>query len=273
LAYDLDFQLQQAEKYRNRRSNHWQYRIQLAHRLVEQYSLPKLRRKSAREITVVDIGCSIGTFAIEFGRLGYRAFGVDSEPASLEVARQLCQEENVSAEFHCRDISDWSVSLPPIDVAVCFDIFEHLHDHQLGSFLSSVRRTLTAEGSLVFHTFPTEFDYLFFEKPGLRWPLLPFRSLRPERFERLVRAYAAILDAALLATSGASHRDRIKTRGHCNPTTKERLREILEHAGYHILLLESSQLYPVGERIQKQFEGQPITHRNLYGVAVPAPSS
>ena len=43
----------------------------------------------------------------------------------------------------------------------------------------------------------------------------------------------------------------------------------LERSGYDIVYMKSSQLYPFQEPVQKQFSNQPITHRNLYGVAVP----
>lgn len=275
--YGEECQQQQANKYRNRNNNHWKLRIELAHNLVAKYVLPRLRGKRPQDIVVVDVGCSIGTFAIEFGKLGYRSYGVDFDAAALKIARQLCEEEKVFAEFVCDDISNWGHDFPPIDIAICFDIFEHLHDDELGAFLQSIRKHLSKEGSLVFHTAPLQYDYIFFSteyyprfrKNCLRRLLLPFRNLSISKFNRIVKAYACLIDIRLLFAEGRTYRESIKSSGHCNPTTKERLTLILERAGYDIVYMKSSQLYPYYESIKKQFSKQPIAHRNIYGVATP----
>lgn len=267
--YGKGYQLQQANKYRDRHNNHWKFRIDLAHSLVNKYSLPRLVRKRIEDIVIVDVGCSIGTFAIEFARLGYRSYGMDFDAEALIIAKQLCAEENVSAKFVQGDISDWKQNFPPIDIAICFDIFEHLHDDELGSFLRSVRKQLSKEGSLVFHIFPTQYDYLFFGRTYLRLPLVPFRNLSIPRFNRVVKAYASLVDIAYLFKKGSTYKEAIKITGHCNPTTRERLEDILERSGYDIVYMQSSQLYPFKKSVQKLFSKQPITHRNLYGVAVP----
>ena len=110
--YGEEYQTQLAEKYRNRHSNHWKVRVELANRLVSQYALPRLGHKSASDIIVTDVGCSIGTFAIEFAKLGYRSYGVDFDPEALTLARQLCEEENTHAEFICDDIANWNNQSP-----------------------------------------------------------------------------------------------------------------------------------------------------------------
>ena len=85
--YGEECQTQLAEKYRNRQSNHWKHRIELVHRLVSQYALSRLGHKSVSDVVVVDVGCSIGTFAIEFAKLGYRSYGVDFDPEALKLAK------------------------------------------------------------------------------------------------------------------------------------------------------------------------------------------
>jgi 2-polyprenyl-3-methyl-5-hydroxy-6-metoxy-1,4-benzoquinol methylase len=245
---------------------------------VPQYALPRLQHKAARDTVVVDVGCAIGTFAIEFAKLGYLTYGVDFDPEALKLARQLCEEEGVCAEFICDDIANWNHNFPPIDVAICFDIFEHLHDDELGSFLTSVKKQMSQEGSLVFHTWPTQYDYLFFGKRHLRLPLILFKRLSAAKFEIVVKAYAGLLDVMRLVMKGGTHGDLVKFESHCNLTTKERLSDILLRAGYEIVSIESSQLYsspppsrryPITGRVEARFAKQPIAHRNLYGVAIP----
>ncbi|HDZ61936.1 MAG TPA: class I SAM-dependent methyltransferase [Nitrospirae bacterium] len=264
-------QLRQADKYRSRENNHWKSRINLAHTLVDRYAISRLKGKATSDITVVDVGCSIGTFAIEFAKRGYRSYGVDFDPAALKIADQLSSEENVSPEFICGDIANWENKFPPIDIAVCFDIFEHLHDDELGSLLVSLKKQLSTDGSLVFHTAPTQYDYIFFRKwyRYLRYPLIPLSFISPTRFTRLVKAYASLVDLALLVVKGETYSESIRSSGHCNPTTLERLTWILKRTGYEIVFIETAQLYDFKKSIAKRFTGQPVTYRNLYGVAVP----
>jgi 2-polyprenyl-3-methyl-5-hydroxy-6-metoxy-1,4-benzoquinol methylase len=267
--YGKDYQLDQAEKYRNRRANHWQARIGLAHKLIDDYVVPRLRNKPPRDIVVVDVGCSIGTFAIELAKKGYRCYGIDFDPDALGIAHELSQEENVSPEFICGDVADWGKTFPSIDIAVCFDIFEHLHDDELGALLVAIRRGLSANGSLIFHTFPTQYDHLFFWKPYVRYPLAMLRRLPQPIFNRFTKAYADLFDIGLLLKRGFTHREGVKLSGHCNTTTSERLKDILVRAGYEVVLIESSNLYPFFDSVQQRLACQPITHRNLYGVAIP----
>lgn len=273
LNYGKDYQKAMAEKYRNRNSNHWKLRIELARDLVEKYVLPKYQGKPKQDIVLVDVGCSIGTFAIEFSKLGYRSYGIDFDSSALDIAKQLSDEENVTPEFICGDIAKWDKNFPPIDIAICFDIFEHLHDDELGSLLASIRNQFSDKGALVFHTFPTQYDYIFYYRRYLSYPLLLFKNLSKSGFAKIVKAYSCILDLLLLLKTGKTYQEMIKYDSHCNPTTSERLTEILKRAGYEVVFMESSNHYNLEPFMQKRLGKQPITFRNLYGVAIPRPKT
>lgn len=265
--YGRAYQLKQADKFRNRRNNHWRYRIALAQKLVEHHARPRLQGRSNDDIVIVDIGCSIGTFAIEFAKMGYCSYGIDFDNSALEIARHLAQEENVSPEFICGDVSDWSQKLPTIDIAICFDVFEHLHDDELGSFLTGIKKQLSKQGSLVFHTFPTQYSHIFLNKRFyIRYPLLPFSLFPPSKFDVIVKGYSCLIDMGLLLTKGATYKESVKLSGHCNPTTAERLTDILKRAGYEIIFIESSNLYDLKGSVGIRFPRQPIAHGNIYGV-------
>jgi len=269
-TYGEAYQLGQVEKHRQRRTNHWQPRIALAHRLVDEWVLPRFEGRHPKEIRVLDVGCSIGTMAIEFALRGFTAGGVDFDGSALAIARQLCHEEGVSVEWFQGDVADWQkAGRGSIDVALCFDIFEHLHDDELGAMLQAIRRQLSPRAALVFYSFPLQFDYVFFSRDFISWPLVPFRWLRPERFESLTRAYAAILDAGLLLATSKSYRERVEKEPHCNPTTPSRLHAILLRAGYEVALIRTDDIYPFRPHIRRRFASQPVADRQVYGVAYP----
>lgn len=269
-GYGEAYQLNQAQKYRNRKKNHWKHRIKTAKDLVENHVLPRLKTKPKQESVVVDVGCSIGTFAIEFSKMGYSSYGIDFDASALKIAKQLAQEEKVKPEFHCGDVSNWKSLFPPIDIAICFDLFEHLHDDELGAFLVMLKKQLSQEGCLVFHTFPTQYDHIFNTNFILRFPLFPFVFLSASLFNRIVKCYSCLVDIAFLWFKGMTYKEKIKNEGHCNPLTKERLTDIFHRAGYDLLFFESSNLYGCAGKGDRLFARQPITDRNLYGVAIPS---
>lgn len=270
-AYGREYQLAQADKYRNREHNHWRDRIALGHRLVSEHALPRMPGRDKSTITLVDVGCSIGTFAIEFAREGYRAVGVDFDAEAIGVARGLAAEEGARPEFLIADVAEMGERIGPVDIAVCFDIFEHLHDDELGVLLRDIRGCIADHGTLVFHTFPTEYDFLFFGDGAdeHRRVLREFAAGDPERFDREARAYAEELDAGRLREEGRTRREWGASWQHCNLLTARRLGAILGRAGWEVPVMETAQLYPVSEEIAGVFAGHPIVDRNLFGVATP----
>ncbi len=269
--YGADYQQSQLQKFLSKEHSHWEQRVRLAHDLVDRYVLPRFSNRELSQICVVDVGCSIGTFAIEFAQRGFNSFGIDFDPEAIDVARDLGRKSNVNVRFVCGDVAQWPPEFPKIDVAVCFDIFEHLHDDELGALLTALRNQLSEHGCLVFHTFPTEYQYIFFSKKLLVVPMLPFAKLPLAWFARLTKAYASALDIASLIVRGKTRHERIALERHCNLLTKERLENILKRSGYEIVHLGTDNLFenrPNRPWTKRWFAKQSITHNNLFGVAV-----
>jgi len=268
-SYGNKYQASQAEKYKNRDKNHWKHRIDLAFSLVKKFEEHRFQEKERKDIVVADIGCSIGTFAIEFAKSGYHSYGIDFDLSALEIARQLSKEEHTAVEFIHDDVANWhGLSLPKIDIAICFDIFEHLHDDQLGALLVTLKNQLSEKGMLIFHTFPTEYDYLFYSTPWyIRLPLYLTKRLSEGKFNCFVKIYGLCCDILRLVKNGRTHKESIQNNKHCNPLSLKRLEDIFVRSGYQIQTIQTAQLYPFKGKIQKTFLHQPISHRNLFGVA------
>jgi 2-polyprenyl-3-methyl-5-hydroxy-6-metoxy-1,4-benzoquinol methylase len=266
--YGSDYQNKQVSKYKNRANNHWQERINIFYKLLDEFALPLFENRKKSEITVVDIGCSIGTFALEAGRNGYNSIGIDFDKEAIEIAEKLAIEENVQAQFICGDVSSDIDFKKEIDIAVCFDIFEHLHDDELGILLQAIKKRLSKNGVLLYHTFPTKYDYIFFGRSIIHIPLIPFSLFGVKTFTKITKMYALIIDFFLLLFKNKTYRESIKTSPHCNLLSKENLSEILNRTGFENKSIEVSQLYNLRKKAQNRFRKQPISYRNLYGVAV-----
>ena len=267
--YGPAWQKRLLDRHRDSQNNDSRHRITLAHRLVDTYALPRLGDRPRGAIVVVDLGCSIGTFALEYAAAGFRAIGVDFDASALEMAQTLAAERGLEVEWVCEDLTSGLLPVDKVDIAILFDMLEHLKDDEIGALLAALRRRLRPEGSVVFHTYPSQYTYLF--AAGSRWsvPLLPLRWLPQEAFTRVSRAYAEMIDAARVLVRGEVLSERREAAIHCNLLTVSRVRGLFERAGFDIVYLDSGELFPNYEGPPTRFRGQPITHRNIYGVAVP----
>jgi 2-polyprenyl-3-methyl-5-hydroxy-6-metoxy-1,4-benzoquinol methylase len=255
-------------------TNNEYLRVRLAVDLVNEHAVGRFG-KPKDELILVDVACSVGIVTLALAKDGFNPIGVDFDPAALEIAERLNAEEGTNAKFLRMDVSDWDLEVP-IDIAVCFDVFEHLHDDELGSMLTGLKRKLSPRGCIVFHTLPLKYDYLFWQEGQgiIAFPKLlrPFRKWHERRFTKLVQMYAMCRDLYSLAHSGGkTHKEMIKMDGHCNPLTQPRLEDIFARAGYELPFIKSGFLSDVqlDPRDRPDFHSQPVTHRSLYGIAVP----
>jgi 2-polyprenyl-3-methyl-5-hydroxy-6-metoxy-1,4-benzoquinol methylase len=76
-AYGEIYQRQMVEYYKQSKiasdGNHEYLRVVLARNLINNWALPRLSHKQKQETVIVDIGCSVGLFAIEFAKQGYKS--------------------------------------------------------------------------------------------------------------------------------------------------------------------------------------------------------
>ncbi len=262
--YGREYQMHQAEKYHNRDNNHIKQKIVLAFSLFDKYVKERFSGINVNDIVLADIGCSIGTYAIEFAKLGYNSYGFDFDPYAAEIGKQVCKHEQVDVTYITSDLGEFNIEAPPIDIAICFDIFEHLYDDELGAFLQFLKERLSENGCVIFHTYPTQYSYLF--TGILKIPLIPFRSLPQKLFLCLTKIYSKIIDIVVLLIRGKDYWERRVDSRHCNPTTKARLKELLDRAGYQILHLKTAQIYDLNKSLKKLFPKQDSSHFNLIGV-------
>ncbi|MCI0432453.1 MAG: methyltransferase domain-containing protein [Gemmatimonadetes bacterium] len=104
-------------------------------------------------LTVVDIGCGMGTFTIESARRGARAFGIDPAPAAVAAARRVALAEGVASTGFVRaDAAMLPVRDAASDAVIAADLIEHLDDDTLDRVLREARRILRPGGRLVLYT-------------------------------------------------------------------------------------------------------------------------
>jgi 2-polyprenyl-3-methyl-5-hydroxy-6-metoxy-1,4-benzoquinol methylase len=233
-----------------------------------------LREEKKTEIKLADIGCSVGLMAIEFAKKGYQSYGYDFDPAAITIANKLKIEEKINVEFFEHDVSNQEFDIP-IDIAVCFDMFEHLHDDEIGVLLNNLKKSLTKNACVVFHTLPGEYDYIFWDndKKIINFPLVLnlFKKCSVSSFAKSVKIYALIKDIINIIKYNLTQKESIKKSGHPNPLTENRLIDIFNRAGYEIIFIKTGFLSDLQFNLKNKeyFLKHNITHRSIFGVITP----
>ncbi|MCP3924044.1 MAG: class I SAM-dependent methyltransferase [Desulfobacterales bacterium] len=255
----------QAEKFRNRKTNHFANHIRLAKDLVRKYG-------PSPPTTILDLGCSIGTFAIEFALDGYRSIGLDLDQKAMQCGRELADELGCKPEWICSDAGNFELS-EKVDMVICFDLLEHLDDNTISNMFSSIKKNLKKDGIFVFHTFPTQYNHVFYERPRICIPLIPFRKLSEKKFDKIVKWYTRFLDIFYLIRYGKTHHGVIQKTVHPNPLSPERVKSFLTSVGFEILSfkLGLDEINPLkqgqGVLAKKYLSHQTIALRSVWGVA------
>ena len=269
--YSAEYVQAQCRKHKERYENHWKNHIRWAKDLVGEYG-----GKSPAKL--LDIGCSVGTYAIEFALDGYETTGLDFDLKALDVARQLAAEENVNPKWLCADAYDFQLS-EPVDIVLCFDLLEHLDDNTIKGMLSCIRANLSPDGIFLYHTFPTKYDHIFYQNRFFNrfssiipLPLIPFKNLDDSSFTQVVKTYSAFLDLFSLLTVQKTHQQIIKDTVHPNPLSCEKLLNFFNEAGFELIVsmegIEDFNPLKVGQGrlVMKYFSDKTVARRSLWGV-------
>ncbi|MFQ5922847.1 MAG: class I SAM-dependent methyltransferase [Anaerolineales bacterium] len=266
--------LQQTRKFLLRRFRddeicHWYLRIELLEKLISALSL----RHAA---SVLDLGTQVGTFAIELAQRGFRVTGVDISEEAIRLARSLSKHADREAEieFVVGDVDDRTLfQKSQFDLVAAQDIFEHLHSDVLASALHNCVSWLRPGGYLVYHTYPTKYDYLFHPSTNLQKvaiaPLLPFFWLPDHSFSSIVDFYHdRVVNSVMKARTGQTWEQSLLHRSHCNLLTMDALSQALSEAGFENLFIRARNLYASDRRgLRSLFRNKQYFQRNLYGVA------
>jgi SAM-dependent methyltransferase len=104
---------------------------------------------TSREVRILDLGCGYGAIMYFLQSAGYpNLTGIDTSPEQIAAARELG-----FTDVHQGDIHPFLKRSPACsyDIAIAFDILEHLTKSELLELGDEIHRVLTPGGRLIMH--------------------------------------------------------------------------------------------------------------------------
>jgi SAM-dependent methyltransferase len=232
---------------------------------------------TGRPLRILDVGCSIGSHAIELARCGHQTWGIDILPQMIERGRELADSLGLTPRVHLQpgDIRrlDNYFARAMFDAAIACDIFEHLDDESLRAVLNGLKKVVRPGGTIAIQTSPGLYYYWFEpDRRKLLALLLPMAWLP----DRLFTAYVRWLDdwyiRKIRREPAAFYRHE---HGHINCMDHVHLRRLLEKAGLADVRTFAIHAHPGfkdegclrSPRLTRIFGHRSIAARNVFGGA------
>ncbi len=98
---------------------------------------------------ILDAGCGIGSYTLEFARRGYNVVGMDVSPNFLSEAKKITQNEGLEIEYILSDYNEMSFG-ERFSVVFFEGSFFYQSKEGLVSLLYRIRKALTTDGRAYF---------------------------------------------------------------------------------------------------------------------------
>ena len=110
------------------------------------YPIPVLPHAPGGGRTLLDIGCNWGRWTIAAARRGYRAIGVDPSLQALRVARRVCRQLGVDADFVAGDARYLPFRGGSVDTAFSYSVLQHFSKDDARAAVAEIGRVLKRDG-------------------------------------------------------------------------------------------------------------------------------
>jgi len=162
---------------------------------------------------VLDIGCGIGLLSEPLARGGCQVTAVDSELATLELARKRAAAADLQIDYRTAHSENLPFADASYDVAICCDVLEHVDD--LEQTLSETSRILKQGGIYIFATLNRTLEsWLLAIKALQDWP---FSRLLPGDLHRWQLFITPRELQSLMAARGLKNRELTGLRPAASP--------------------------------------------------------
>jgi ubiquinone/menaquinone biosynthesis C-methylase UbiE len=115
------------------------------HRYETEWHIPEMAQFSSwKGKTVLEVGCGLGTDAIQFARAGAHYTGIDLTPRSIELVQKRFQQENLLGNFQVADGENLPFPDNQFDLVYSHGVLHHTPDTQKA--INEVHRVIKPKG-------------------------------------------------------------------------------------------------------------------------------
>lgn len=231
----------------------------------------------SRPLRILDLGCGIGSGAMEFALEGHETWGIDVLDCMIERGRQVAESLGLSQRVHlvAGDIRRLETHFERafFDAVVACDIFEHLDDRSILQVLRGLRNVMRPGGTVVIQTSPGRYYYWFDPARRKLLCLLTPLAWLPDR---LFTAYVRWLERWPLRRLRDEHtRFHRHEPGHINCMEPVHLRALLRQAGLEQIRTFAVNAHPGFKDegclkagwTKRLFGRKSVARRNVFGIA------
>lgn len=143
---------------------------------LPRYPIPELRLPFGEQKTLLDVGCNWGRWTISAAQKGYCAIGLDPSLDAVLVARQVCLQLGVEAEFVVADARCLPFKSGIFDCVFSYSVLQHFSKENVKISLAEIARVMTP-GALSMIQMPNKFGLRCLQQQARR------RFREPEHFQ------------------------------------------------------------------------------------------
>lgn len=252
----------QVEKYRELKTDkgHWAEKLKKMELLIS----------DTKNMVILDLGTSIGTYALIYAPRCKMIVGIDiSKNALINAKQEANNDKLLNCSFVKGDVSEIGFLGNSFDMIIACDIVEHLNTELLEKTIKECYWILKPGGKFVIQTYPSKYNYIFSRKKFFI-PLLILFWLPNQLLTPVIVYYDIFIQSLRKLKRRIKHRVIEVESAHINMQTLDTMTCLLKKYCFAIEKGFIEDTYSSYERsarrdlINKLFRNHEFTKNNIY---------
>lgn len=112
-----------------------------------------LKNENTKELTLLDAGCGMGLASLYWSTKFKKVLGVDLDKAKIKQAKLIAKDNKIgNIKFKSADLLKNNFTNERFDIAICFEVIEHVKDHK--KLIHTLSKRIKKTGKIII-SFPS----------------------------------------------------------------------------------------------------------------------